>query len=80
MLKEERHNVYTAPNFAIGQSLFVWDPLKISCHTINTTHQFDLLNLWSFVDVPLIFSCSADHGCGRSDLRAEKIIIIIMLD
>ena len=37
------------------------DPLEINCHTIKTTHQFDLLNLWSFVDVPLIFSCPADH-------------------
>ena len=36
-------------------------PLEINCHTIKTTHQFDLLNLWSFVDVPLIFSCPADH-------------------
>ena len=61
MLKEERHNVYTAANFAVGQSLFVWDPLEINCHTNKTTHQFDLLNLWSFVDVPLIFSCPADH-------------------
>ena len=30
--------VYTAANFAIGQSLFVWDPLEINCHTIKTTH------------------------------------------
>ena len=59
MLKEERHNVYTAVNFAIGQSLFVWGLLEINCHTIKTTHQFDLLNLWSFVDVPLCLFLSS---------------------
>ena len=41
-----------------------WTPLKGHYAKLRTTHHRSLLqpcSRWSFVDVPLIFFCSADH-------------------